>query len=101
MERNTPPIYSGDKQRKSELLGELVQMILDDPESPAELRMALQMGEAGKRIQQKICDVVFDTGLQIKPKCDKRCVERGDQLLEYLQLMEAGLDSFLAAFGKE
>ena len=100
MFNDCPPLNREDKeQRRSqrrELTQMLVQMILEDPTAPVSLRLGIQLGEQGKAIHNKIFDAVSSTGLKITPESSDKEIAKAQELLEYLKLMEAGFDTFLA-----
>ena len=102
MERNTPPINRDDaRSARHRLARELAQLVLADPDAPESLKLGLSLGEAGRSISQKISEIVWDVGLRMEPSSTDEQVQRARDLLEYLQLMESGLDSFLAAFKEQ
>lgn len=63
--------------------------------------MGLRLGLTGKSISAKLAEAVWETGGVLDPRCSDEQVQKARQLLEYLQLMEAGLDSFLESFRKQ
>lgn len=79
------------------LRDQLIEEILADPDAPQEMRIALQLGRTGKRISTKLSEAVFEIGLKTIPGCSQKELLDGKRLLEYLQLMEVGFDSFMAA----
>ena len=101
MFNDCPPLNREDKeQRRSqrrELTQMLVQMILEDPDAPASLRLGIQLGEQGKALHNKIFDAVSSAGLGLSPKSSDEEIAKAQEVLGYLQLMEAGFDTFLAA----
>lgn len=103
MEWNAPPKTPEQMRReeRKKLLDEAVNMILSDPLAPPHLKLALQGGETAQRISTKMHGELREVMLSLKPECTAADIARGKALLEYLLLMEAGLDSFLASFHGE
>ena len=101
MERNAPPKRGDDSTRRSQLIKELAELSLADPDAPETLKVGLRLGMTGRSISAKLAEAVWETGGVLDPRCSDEQVAKAKQLLEYLQLMEAGFDSFLEAFKKQ
>ena len=101
MERMPPPKRDDASSLRSQLIRELAKLTLDDPDAPETLKTGLRLGETGRSISSKIAAIVWEVGTALMPDSTEEQVRKARELLEYLQLMETGLDSFLEAFQKQ
>lgn len=97
-----PPLNRDEARKKAEAAGAvfnlITDMLLSDPSCPEARKIEIQILSETKKLKTKFEDafLAFAEPVQDMETCEAMLPVRRE-VLEYIQLMGVGLDSFLAA----
>lgn len=90
-----------DRETRNALSDLLSEMIINDPNSPEGLRTATMIIHKSKHFSIKLFNFVSEEYMKIS-RCDNNeTIEKAKEIVEYIDLMSAGLDSFIEVWKHE
>lgn len=89
-----------DKETEKLLEG-LMDLAIADPDFPEYQKIDMRITRQVGRLTNKIIGLTQFAGMRFDPDEAKKCYPRKKVLLEYLQLMEVGIDQFVAQMDKK
>lgn len=89
-----------DKETEKLLEG-LMDLAIEDPDVPEYHKVDMRITRQVGRLKNKIVRLTQFADMKFDADEAKKCYPRKKALLEYLQLMEVGIDQFVAQMEKE
>lgn len=75
----------------------LAEMLLNDPSVPDKDKVAIQLVITAKKFEEKLRDFVMPVADDLRDNGTAEAEQKARDLLEYIQLMTAGFDTFIEA----
>lgn len=96
----TPPTGRTDREFKDMFLDMLGTELVNDPNTPPDVRASVGVVLEAKSFERKLRDFVIPAS-NIICNDDPKLVQKVNDIIEYIRLMSAGLDSFMEAWKNE
>lgn len=97
----TPPTGRTDREFKDMFLDMLGTELVNDPNTPPDVRASVGVVLEAKSFERKLRDFVVPASKSIICNDDPKLVQKVNDIIEYIRLMSAGLDSFMEAWKNE
>ena len=97
----TPPIGRADREFKDMFLDMLGAELVNDPNTPPDVRASIGVVLEAQRFEKKLRDFVVPASKSIVCNDDPKLVQKVNDIIEYIRLMSTGLDSFMEAWKHE
>lgn len=98
---NNPPRGKNSADMRATLAEMLQDLVINDPDAPEELKLPVQTIAAARKFSNNLHDEVVSVTMPITPRCSEEDLQKCRDLLEYIQLMTAGFDNFLAQYNNK
>lgn len=98
---NTPPMGRADRDFKDMFLDMLVTELINDPNTPPDVRASVGVVLEAKKFENKLRDFVVPASRNLFVNTDDKAVRKVNDIIEYIRLMSTGLDSFMEAWKHE
>lgn len=89
------------KEMRQSLAEMLAQAVLEDPNSPECLKMPVRIINASKAFSDKLYDATHKVIMPIGLDSTDEEIAKAAEFMEYVKLMHAGLDNFLAQYNNK
>ena len=75
--------------------------LINDPNAPPSVRASIGVVHEARKFEMKLRDFVVPASKEIILNDDPKAVQKVNDIIEYIRLMSAGLDSFMEAWKHE
>lgn len=99
MNTNYPPHgkQKVENEARSMLADMLAEMLLSDPNVPDKDKVAVQLVATAKKFDERFFNFALTAAEAVRDNCTPEAEQKARDLLEYIQLVSAGFDSFVEA----
>lgn len=97
----TPPTDKTDREIRNKILDMLAVDLINDPNAPPSVRASVEVVHEARKFEMKLRDFVVPASKEIILNDDPKAVQKVNDIIEYIRLMSAGLDSFMEAWKHE
>ena len=97
----TPPTGRSDRDVRSQIIDMFAVELINDPTTPPDVRASVEVFLEAKKFDKKLRDFVVPASKNILFNDDPKVVQKVNDIIEYIRLMSAGLDSFMEAWKHE
>lgn len=97
----TPPTGRTDRDIRNEILDMFALELVNDPSTPPGIRAYTEIVLEAKKFVKKLRDFVVPASGSIILNDDPKAVQNVNDIIEYIRLMSAGLDSFMESWKNE
>ena len=101
METLPPPTDKTDREIRNKILDMLAVDLINDPNAPPSVRASVEVVHEARKFEMKLRDFVVPASKEIILNDDPKAVQKVNDIIEYIRLMSAGLDSFMEAWKHE
>lgn len=97
----TPPTDRTDREIRNQILDMLAVDLINDPNMPPSVRASVGVVYEARKFETKLLDFVAPASKEIILNDDPKAVQKVNDIIEYIRLMSAGLESFMEAWKHE
>lgn len=90
-----------NKEMRATLAQMLAQAVLEDPDAPEGMKMPVRIINASKALSDKLHDATHEVIKPIGLDSTDEEIAKAAEFMEYVKLMHAGLDNFMAQYNNK
>ena len=100
MDFPTPP-KKDSREMRAAIATMLSELVLNDPDAPEGMKMPVRVINASKALSDRLHAATTSVIMPLQPDSSDEEIRKAGEFLEYVQLMAAGFDNFLAQYNNE